>query len=109
MKANLLVLVGATALSALVACNRAEESSFVDRFDEIFIGAEQSSHAGLIDNGHHDQGNASGARVAFQLYEHFPAILGFHDDIESDSAGLKLGGNFQSPLRLLAKSYVVSS
>jgi len=33
-----------------VARNRAEQSHFVDGFHQIFIGSQERSHAGLIDD-----------------------------------------------------------
>ena len=37
-----------------VTRNRAKQSQFVDGFHQIFVGSQERSHTGLIDDGNHD-------------------------------------------------------
>src|SRR5229473_7413967 len=95
-------------LRAGVARNRVQQSGFVDRFHQIFVGSEQRSHARLIDDRNYDHGNVRCARIALQLDQDFPAILRLHHYVEGDGARLELRRNIQGLLRLFAERHLVS-
>src|SRR6266849_2238191 len=96
-------------LRAGVTRNRVQQSPFVDRFHQIFVGSKQRSHARLIDDRNYDHGNVRCARIALQLYQDFPAILRFHHYVEGDGARLELRRNIQGLLWLFAERHLVSS
>src|ERR1022692_208741 len=75
-----------------MAANGFEQHFFIDRFHQVFGGAQRQTDLRFIDHGDHNHGNGGGDRRLLQLVERVPAAFAGHEHVQGNGIRHVFGG-----------------